>query len=88
MVEPEYQYMDTDTVVSVARTALGISTPTEYLTDDEIRMICKWIGERAPDTIEVDGVKIMRRMGIDAMLFIALTEFPEFYSSYKLAQFN
>lgn len=88
MAEIEYSYEDTDTVVCAARTALGISTPTEQLTDDEIRRICRWVGENAPDTITVDGKKVLRRMGIDAMLFIALTEFPEFYERYELAQFN
>ena len=88
MAESEHQYMDTDTVVCVARSNLGIDTPTEYLDDEEIRKICRWVGESAPDTITVDGKKVMRRMGIDAMLFIALTEFPEFYKKFELAQFN
>ncbi len=88
MAETEPIYQDTDSVVCVARIALDISTPTEELTDEEIRRICKWIGERAPDTITIDNKKMLGRMGIDAMLFIALTEFPEFYERYELAQFN
>jgi len=88
MVEPEHEYVDTDSVVCTAKTALNISTPTEYLSDDEIRKICRWFGENAPDTIEVDGKKIIRRMGTSAMLFIALTEFPEFYERYELAPFD
>ncbi len=88
MVEAEHEYLDTDTVVCAARSALGIDTPNAYLSDDEIREICRWVGENAPDTIEVDGKKIIRRMGISAMLFIALTEFPEYYERYELAPFG
>ena len=88
MAETEHEYMDTDTVVCTARSALGIDTPTEYLTDDEIRKVCRWVGENAPDTIEVDGKKVIRRMGTSAMLFIALTEFPKFYEKYELAPFG
>lgn len=88
MVESEHQYLDTDTVVSTARAALGIDTPAEYMADDEIRRICRWVGENAPDTIEIDGKKIIRREGISAMLFIALTEFPKFYEKFELAPFD
>ncbi len=88
MTQPNQQYMDTDTVVCVAKSALGISTPNSEMLDDEIRMICRWVADRAPDTIDVDGEKVLMRVGTNAMLFIALTEFPEFYEKFELAQFN
>jgi len=88
MAELESSYQNTDTVVCVARIALNIGTPNEELSDDEIRRLCKWVGEKAPDAITIDNKKILGRIGIDAMLFIALTEFPEFYVKYELAQSN
>lgn len=88
MAEQETEFLDTDTVVNVAKTALGISTPNSFMLDEEIRMVCRWVGERAPDTIEVDGKKIIRRTGTSAMLFIALTEFPKFYEKFELAPFD
>ncbi len=88
MAEQEIEFMDTDTVVNVARSALGIDTPNSLMLDEEIRMICRWVGERAPDTITIDDKVTLGRTGINAMLFIALTEFPKFYEKFDLAQFN
>ncbi len=88
MAEVEHEYLDTDTAVSVAKAALDITTPNSLMVEEEVREVCRWIGENAPDTITVDGRKVFRRMGIEAMLFIALTEFPWFYEKFELTQFN
>lgn len=88
MAEQEIEFLDTDTVVDVAKSALGIDTLTSLMLDEEIRMICRWVGERAPDTVTVDDKVVLGRAGINAMLFIALTEFPKFYEKFDLAQFN
>ncbi len=72
-------YQDTSSAVDVAKQSLGMGKPTSEMTEDDIRAVCKWIGERAPDTMWIDGKAKLGRLGIGAMLFIVLTEFPRFY---------
>lgn len=81
-------YRDTSSAVDAAKQYLGIGKLNAEMTDEEIRTVCKWIGEKAPDTVWAGDKPVFGRMGISAMLFIALTEFPEFYEKYRLSQFN
>ena len=78
-----------DTLVEVAKNVCDIRTPTPAMTDSEIREVCKEVAENCPDTyIDKDGKIIIGPIGIGVMLFIALTEFPEFYERWELSQFN
>ncbi|KKK60841.1 hypothetical protein LCGC14_3020340 [marine sediment metagenome] len=81
-------YMDTDTIIDVARSSLGISAPSSEMTDEEIAMVMKLLAESAPDTVWVDDVPMFGRIGISFMLSLSLYEFPEFYVSHGLSQFN
>lgn len=81
-------YATPDSIVDMAKNMLDIRTPTPAMTDTQIKEVCLEIGMRAPDTIWDSDGPIVQRMGIEAMLFIALTEFPEFYERHGLAQFN
>ena len=85
---PREVYQDTSLAVDTAKQACGIITPNSLMTDEEIRTVCKWIAQQAPDTVWVDSKPVFGRMGTDVMLFIALTEFPRFYEEYGLSQFN
>lgn len=78
----------TESLINAAKSACHIRTPNENMTDEEIRVVVRWIGECAPDTIWVDGKPVFGRQGIDIMLTITVVEFPDFYSRYKLSQFN
>ncbi len=82
------EFRDTSSTVELAKESCGVLTPSSEMTDDEIRTVCKWIGQHAPDTMLIDGKPTLGRIGIGAMLFITVTEFPEFYEKYGLAQFN
>ncbi len=86
--EHSLDYLDTSAAVDAAKQACSVDKPNSEMTDDEIAAICRWIGHNSPDTIRVDGEPTMQRMGISAMLFIALSEFPGFYDRHELSQFN
>lgn len=81
-------HQDTGAAVEVAKQACGITTPIPDMTDEEIRTVCKWLAEKAPDTTWVDGAPVFGRIGIDVMLSIAVIEFPDFYERNGLSQFN
>jgi len=78
----------TSDLVEQAKANLGIAKPNGELADDDIRAIAHWVGMKAQDTVCANGEVTFNRTGIGLMLFIALTEFPEFYSRYELSQFN
>jgi len=87
-MEERVDYQDTSSAVQLAKETLGISTPDSMMTDEEIRTVPKWIAQHAPDTVWVDGKPQFGRLGISAMLFVVLSEFPSFYERYGLSQFN
>ena len=80
--------LTTSDLVNLAKANLGITKPNGELADNDIRAIARWVGMQATDIACVDGEVTFSRIGIGLMLFIALTEFPEFYSRYELSQFN
>ena len=75
----------TSSAVTVVKGYLHIDKPNNEMTDEEIRKVCRWFGEHAPDYEVVNGVGVFGREGIEAMMFIALTEFPSFYTKYELS---
>ena len=82
-------WMNTWELVNWASASLNIMTPSEELTDPEIRKVIRWIGSCSVDTIYIDGeITRLGRIGINNMLFVTLMEFPEYYIKYELAQFN
>lgn len=76
----------TDGLIEALKTQFNINKPNEDMTDEEIRKVIRFIGDRAPDTLWIDGKPRHGRQGIDIMLFLALSEFPEFYVRYELWQ--
>lgn len=83
------EYYSADTLVEVAKNVCDIRTPTSAMTDSEIREVCREIAENCPDTRYDLGDKVIfGPIGIGMMLFIALTEFPEYYERFELAQMN
>jgi len=79
----------TETLVETAKNVCDIRAPSNVMADSEVREVCREIAEDCPDTyIDKDGRAKPGPIGIGLMLFIALTEFPEFYERWELAQFN
>ncbi len=87
-MEHRIDYQDTGLAVETAKQACGIATPNPDMSDEEIRTVCKWLAERAPDTTYVGGKPKLGKIGTGVMLSIALYEFPDFYDRYGLSQFN
>lgn len=81
-------YMDTDTIIDIARSQLGINNSSPYMTDEEIGKVMKFLASDAPDTIWVDDKPVFGRLGVGIMLSLSLYEFPEFYARHELSQFN
>ena len=74
--------------MEAAKRACEITKLNNEMTDDDIRKVMRWIGEGAPDTVWIDEKPILSKLGIGMMLFLSLSEFPEFYIRYGLSQFN
>ena len=77
-------FLKPDGVVNVYRMALDIDTPIEEMDDDEIRDVMRAVGLDAPDSMG-DCIGFM---GIQTMLFLTLTTFPEFYERHGLSHWN
>ena len=76
-------------LVDIAKEDLGITYDSVYLDEDDVALICRYIGERAPGSRrDEDDELVLSREGIEMMLSVALIEFPEFYERKELAQFN
>ncbi len=88
MMEHRTDYQDTGLAVELAKQACSITTPNPEMSDEEIRTVCRWLAEKAPDTIWVDSEPKLGRMGIGVLVSVALYEFPDFYEKYDLSQFN
>ncbi len=80
--------LNADIIIETIKAQYNIKKPNGEMTDEEIAIICKEIGKRAPDTMWFDEEPILGRIGIGTMLFLTITEFPEFYERYGLSQFN
>lgn len=87
-MEDGIETVDASSAVKLAKEACNIDTLNFAMSDEEISTVAKWIGQRAPDTVWVDGKPEIKAQGISAMLFITLSEFPRFYEKYGLSQFN
>ena len=79
---------NTRELVASAKEACSITKLNSEMTDDEIRTIVHWIFERLPDTSWENGKVVPGRVGIDLMLFVTMSEFPEFYQEHGLGQYN
>ncbi len=85
----EARFSDTNTAVQIAKECCGIDRHNALMSDEEVQEVCIWFASGAPDTmLDNNGDPIFGRIGIGIMLFIALTEFPEFYDKYELAAIN
>ncbi len=87
-MEHRTHYQDIALAVETAKQACSITTSNPEMSDEEIRTVCKWLAERAPDTTYIDGKPKLDRIGTGVMLSIALYEFPDFYDRYGLSQSN
>jgi hypothetical protein len=80
--------LTTSDIIEQAKKACGIAKPNSEMTDDEIRAVVRSVAQDAPDTTWKVGKPIFGLVGIGLMLFLGLSEFPEFYMRYELSQFN
>lgn len=78
-------FFEVDELVSVVCLQCGIPRLRHDLNDEEIARVCRWIGEHAPNTTTVDGKLAISAEGFDAMIFLTITEFPQFFEKHKLA---
>ena len=79
---------NTRELVDSAKEACDIAKPNSEMSDGEIRTIVYWIFEQLPDTSWVNERIVPSRAGIDLLLFVTMSEFPEFYQRYGLGQYN
>lgn len=82
---------DVSELVEMIKLLDSINTPTELMSDAEIRRVCRLIGRSAPDTIiykpeknDTEEELTFGRIGYQAMLSIALLEFPDYFDEHNL----
>jgi len=84
--EDEETYVAVEELVVDVCGVCGILHIPKDLADEEIARVCRWIGEHHPGSkTDGDGKVIICAEGYDTMIFITMTEFPQFFSSHKLA---
>ena len=83
------EWYEIGSVVEEAKHRLLISKPNSELTDDEIKSVCRKVGQMAPDTDwDEKGEPIFGHEGIYWMIEITIFLFPKFYEKMGLSQFN
>ena len=89
MIEEFDESMELGSVVESFKDMLQIDKPNSEMTDEEIKEVCRAIGELSPDTTYGDdGEIIFGNQGIDFMIQVCLYQFPMYWEKYNLAQFN
>jgi len=89
MIEEFDETLELGSLVESAKEMLEIDKPNWAMSDDEIKEVCRAIGEISPDTSYADdGEIIFGREGIDFMISVALYHFPKYWEKMGLAQFN
>ena len=82
----EGHFLEADEIVNVACSACGIVMPFPAgMSNTDIARVCRWIGEQAPSSFEEDGKIVISADGWDAMIFVAILEFPWFFKEQNLA---
>ena len=81
-------HLSTTEWVETAKELLGIHTPNNEMTDGEIRIVARWLGQMSACG-RCDGQKPFC-LSLDLMLVLTVVaaEFPEFYLKYELAPPN
>ena len=82
---------DTSVIVKMAKYLCNIKTPTELMSDTEIKRVCRTIGVAAPDTrIDINSLEGNQdpiqfgEIGNQLMISITLLEFPEYFEQAEL----
>ena len=88
MIENLNEYASITELIVGAKEMLGIEKPDSEMADWEIANVMKLLAQGAPDNIWVDNKVVYGRLGISAMLSLALYEFPDFYIRHGLSQVN
>jgi len=89
MIEEFDESMELGFVVECTKETLEIDKPNSEMTDDQIKEVCRAIGELASDTdYDANGEIIFGHQGIDFMIQVCLYQFPMYWEKMGLAQFN
>jgi hypothetical protein len=76
-------------LVEGMKLVLDIDHPNDEMTDAEIKAVAREIGKLSEDTIfDGNGEPVFGHKGIDWMKITVLYCFPDYWTRYKLAQFN
>jgi hypothetical protein len=83
------EWYELGSMIEEAKHRLLISKPNSELTDDEIKYVCRMIGQMAPDTDwNEKGEPIFGHEGIFWMIEVTIYHFPAYFSQMGLSQFN
>jgi hypothetical protein len=88
ILEDIFNCSNTRELVASAKKDCDIIKPNSEMIDDEIRAVMLHLASSLPDTTWKDGDIILGKDGINLLLFLTLSEFPEFYQKRELGQYN
>ena len=81
----EADFPEVSELIDIICSRCGIPTLCHNLSDEEIARVCRWIGEHAPDAVQLEEKVGIGAMGYDTMIFLTITEFPTFFEKNMLA---
>lgn len=84
----EAELLTTHELINLAKAACHVDTPTQSMTDEEIRKVVRWIAMTISDWRGTGGDLLLNRSAQEIMLFVTVSEFPQFYVKYGLSQYN
>ncbi len=80
-IDDEFELLNLEVIKEI----FDIIVPNNRMTDDEIKKVVRAIGEGSPDTIKVGDRLILQKLGWDAMLFVTMTYFLDYYVRHHLS---
>ncbi len=73
-------------LVEMGKRACDIRVDNHLMSDEDIAVVMRWVGDLAPDVKFVGDRLIYGPTAIDLMLFVTASVFPEFYRRHELGK--
>ena len=71
-------------LVEMGKVACDVHVPNSEMTDENIRVVMRWVGRLAPDVQFLYDKVEYGPKALGLMIFVTESVFPEFYNRYEL----
>ena len=72
-------------LVEMGKLACDVHAPNSEMTDEDIRMVMRWVGRLAPDCQFLCDKVEYGPKALGLMIFVTESVFPEFYDRHHLS---